>query len=323
MTLARPIVAVLPQGSSDPQAGLGGLGDRADLRLGADAESLREALSEASALLVWDFRVDWLRDAWPQARRLEWIHAASAGVDALLVPEVVDSDVVVTNSRGVFDRPIAEHVLGVLLALTKDLPNSIRLQDRKQWQHRETGRLEGLRALVVGAGGIGRATARLLAAVGVEATVVGRRGRHDPEVGDILAGEQLDEALPGADAVVLAAPLTPETRGMFGAERFAAMRRGSWFVNVGRGALVDEPALVAALSDGQLGAAALDVFAEEPLPTDSPLWGMGNVIVTPHMSGDFRGWREALGALFVDNFERWRRGEPLRNVVDKQRGYVA
>ena len=322
MARSKPVVAVLPQGEMDPLHGLEAIVGNADMRVATDLPAFVEALSEADALFVWDFRSDWVREAWHAAEHLRWIHTASAGVDAILIPELVDSEVVLTNSRGVFDRPIAEYVLGVLLAFAKDLHTSVRLQQRREWRHRVTGRLTGSRAVVVGAGGLGRATAGLLSAVGVHVDVVGSRARHDPDLGEILDPSGLDDALSRADAVILAAPLTPDTRGMFDADRFAAMREGATFCNVGRGALVDDGALVTALETGHLGAAALDVFTTEPLPEDSPLWTFDNVIVTPHMSGDFSGWKTVLGNLFADNYQRWRAGEPLRNVVDKHRGYV-
>lgn len=318
-----PVVAVLPQEGSDPRCGLEALEGDAELRVAHDAASLASALAEASVLLVWDFRTDWLRAAWSSAGGLQWVHTASAGVDAILVPELVDNDIVLTNSRGVFDRPIAEYVLGTLLMFAKDLHTSLALQRERRWEHRETDRLDGRRAVVIGVGGIGRATGRLLQAAGMHVTGVGRRARPgDADFGEIVGADQLLDVLATADAVVVAAPLTPDTRAMIDARCFEALQPGTWLVNVGRGPVVDEAALVQALRTGQVGAAALDVFETEPLPADSPLWELGNVLVTPHMSGDFRGWDRALGELFVDNFGRWRAGEPLRNVVDKQRGYV-
>jgi phosphoglycerate dehydrogenase-like enzyme len=319
----RPRVAVLPAPGEEGRTRLEPVERVADVRVGTTAEEFADALDGAEVVLVWDFRTTWLRDAWHRAGSLRWLHAASAGVDAVLLPEVVDSDCVVTNSRGVFDQPIAEHVLCTLLLFAKDMLESLALQREHRWQHRESETLAGRRLVIVGVGGIGRAVARLARAVGMDVTGVGRSARdEDPDFAAVVGAGGLDAALAVAEFVVVATPLTPQTRGLFDADRFARLPVGARFVNVGRGALVDEQALVEALRSGQLGGAALDVFATEPLPANSPLWDMRNVVVTPHMAGDFVGWREALGALFADNFARWMAGDPLRNVVDKRKGYV-
>ncbi|SFO95515.1 Phosphoglycerate dehydrogenase [Amycolatopsis arida] len=287
------------------------------------ADGLAEALRGADVLFVYDFLSTAVPDAWPAADRLRWVHIASAGVDPVMFPELRASDVVLTNSRGVFDSSIAEYVLGVVLAFAKDFAGSLRLQQECRWRHRETERIGGRTALVVGTGPIGRAIARLLRAAGMRVAGVGRRARDDdPDFGTVYPSERLTEHLPGADYVVAVAPLTEQTKGMFDSAAFAAMRPSARFVNVGRGELVVTEDLVAALRAGELAGAALDVFDTEPLPQDSPLWTMPNVLVSPHMSGDFVGWRNALVAVFADNFQRWRGGQPLRNVVDKTLGYV-
>ncbi|WP_394359621.1 D-2-hydroxyacid dehydrogenase [Amycolatopsis sp. SB7-3] len=288
-----------------------------------DAAGLADALSGADAFFVYDFLSTAVPGAWHAADRLRWLHIASAGVDPVLFPGLQESDVVLTNSRGVFDGAIAEHVLGVVLAFAKDFARSWDLQKQRQWKHRESERIADRRVLVVGTGPIGRSIARMLRAAGMSVAGVGRRPREgDPDFGDVYASSELSRHLPGADYVVAVAPLTEQTKGMFDAEAFAAMKPGSRFVNVGRGELVVTSDLTAALRDGPLGGAALDVFDTEPLPVDSPLWTMENVLISPHMSGDFVGWRNTLVEVFADNFRRWRAGEPLRNVVDKQLGYV-
>ena len=294
----------------------------ADVRYVTES-GLVDALPGADVLLVWDFRASTLPSAWPVADRLRWVHAASAGVNHVLTPEVVASDVVVTNSRGVFDEPMAEYVLAMTLALAKDLPTTLTRQRERRWHHRETERIGGRKALVAGTGPIGRAIGRKLSAAGMSVTGLGRTGRaQDPDLGEVLPTSSLSEVLPDMDWVVLAAPLTDETRGMIDAKALAAMKPTARLVNVGRGPLVVQDDLVAALSSGALAGAALDVFVDEPLPASSPLWDMPNVIVSPHMSGDVVGWRSELVALFHDNLTRYLDGEPLRNVVDKARGYV-
>jgi phosphoglycerate dehydrogenase-like enzyme len=308
-------------------------GDRPDLeRLSgrarvryADGESLAGLLPDADVLLVWDFASDAVRRAWPgPGRRPGWVHTASAGVDRLLgCPELVASDTVITNARGVFDQPIAEYVAGLVLALAKDFHGSWELQRQRRWRHRETMRLAGTHAVVVGSGPIGRAIGRTLTALGVEVELVGRRERSgDPEFGRIHASGALGSLLPSADWVVCAAPLTESTTGMFDAAAFARMRPTARFVNVGRGAHVVQEDLVEALLSRRIAAAALDVFADEPLPADSPLWDVPGLLVSPHMSGDTTGWRDDLARQFCDNFDRWAAGGPLFNVVDKQLGYV-
>ncbi len=278
---------------------------------------LGAALADTDVLFVWDFQSRALPGAWPADAPVRWLHAASAGVDPLLFPALIDSDTVVTNSRGVFDLPIAEYVLGLCLAAAKDLPLTRRLQAERTWRHRESERFAGTTALVVGAGAIGAETARLLDAAGVQATLVGSHAR-----GEIRGSDELAELLPDADWVIVVLPLTTHTEGMFDATLFARMRRTARFVNVGRGRTVVEADLVAALRDGVIAGAALDVFADEPLPADSPLWGMDNVTVSPHMAGDVTGWESDLVDVFIDNLARFWAGTPLRNVVDKRLGYV-
>ena len=288
-----------------------------------DAAGLSDALRGAEALLLWDYFSEAVRDAWPSAGSLSWIHVAAAGVDKLLFPELVGSDVVVTNARGIFDRAMAEFVLGSILAVAKDIHLSHDLQTARRWHRRETRLISAETALVVGTGSIGRETARLLRAVGMDVRGAGRTARSgDPDFGEIVASTDLVAHVGWADHVVVAAPLTAQTRGLISKDVLAAMKPGSHLVNVGRGPIVDEAALVAALREGTVEAASLDVFEVEPLPAESPLWTMPGVAVSAHMSGDFEGWREALARQFIDNARRWLNGEPPLNIVDKRHGFV-
>ncbi|MFC9251785.1 D-2-hydroxyacid dehydrogenase [Amycolatopsis thailandensis] len=315
-----PVLAVLCGDTRPPD--MRAIEDEAVVRY-TDEAGLADALSGADALFVYDFLSTAVPGAWHAADRLRWLHIASAGVDPVLFPGLQESDVVLTNSRGVFDGAIAEYVLGVVLTFAKDFVRSWDLQRQGRWKHRESERISGRRVLVVGTGPIGRSIARMLRAAGMSVAGVGRRPREgDPDFGDVYSSSDLTRHLPEADYVVAVAPLTGQTKGMFDAEAFAAMKPGARFVNVGRGELVVTSDLVGALRDGSLGGAALDVFDTEPLPAESPLWTMENVLISPHMSGDFVGWRNTLVEVFADNFRRWRAGEPLRNVVDKQLGYV-
>ncbi|MFJ3227094.1 D-2-hydroxyacid dehydrogenase [Streptomyces sp. NPDC086783] len=284
----------------------------------ADESTLAERLPRADVLLVWDFTSHAVRRAWPgEGPRPRWVHTASAGTDHLLCPELVASDTVVTNARGVFEQPVAEYVAALVLAMAKDLTRTWALQREREWRHRESQRVAGTRACVVGSGPIGRAIATTLKALGVTTALVGRTPRtgvHGP--GD------LDRLMARADWVVAAAPLTDATRGMFDARRFGVMQPSARFVNVGRGRLVVEEALAEALTKRWIAGAALDVFEHEPLGPESPLWDVPGLIVSPHMSGDTVGWRDELGAQFLELFDLWESGRPLRNVVDKQLGYV-
>ena len=320
MFIPNPAVLVLEDEAPPPR--LASIERLADVRHTREAE-LARSLPGTEVLFLWDFRSEAVADAWASADALKWLHIASAGVDRLLFPELVASDVVVTNSRGIFDEPIAEYVLGLVLCFAMDLHTTLRLQGRRQWLHRETERITGAHAVVVGTGPIGRAIGRRLTAAGLTVGGVGRTGRPaDPDLGDIRPFGELGDALAEADYVVLAAPLTDLTRDMIDASALARMRPTARLINVGRGACVVEKALVEALTEGRIAGAALDVFETEPLPEASPLWESPNVIVSPHMSGDAVGWHDALVELFVDNLGRYRDGRPLLNVVDKQRGYV-
>lgn len=329
--IANPVVAVLHADDAPDAAHIASAPDAARMAPVAAHATVRqtgsaglaEALHGADTLFVVDFVSDALPAAWHAADALEWVHVASAGVDALMFPELRDSNVVVTNSRGVFDDAIAEYVLAQILSFAKDLPGSLRLQRDHTWKHRESERIAGRTVLVVGTGPIGRAIARLLSAVGMTVRGSGRRRREDdPDFGTVTATEELPTALAAADFVVLAAPLTEQTRHLFDARMFRAMKPDSRFVNVGRGELVRTADLVDALRSGTIAGAALDVLDEEPPPDTHPLWDMPNVMITPHNSGDFVGWQDTLVDLFVENFQRRRDGQPLRNVVDKNLGYV-
>lgn len=306
------VIVIVPVGRPAPPVDR--LQNDADIVVVRTADELREALRDAEILFLNDFRTNLLREVGPG--ELRWIHTSSIGVDALLTEEIVGGEVVVSNSRGVCERPIAEWILGVLLMFTKDLRRTIELQQEHRWLHRETEPLLGRRVLVVGPGPVGRETVLLLRAAGMDVTVVGRTAREDPGLGDVAGFSDLDDLLGEAEDVVLTLPLTEETRGLFSAARIAKMRPGARLVNVGRGAVVVDHDLLDALDNGQLGAAALDVFEQEPLPEESPFWNRSDVLVSPHASGDLVGWRGRVVDRFAENLRRWQANEPLRDVVD-------
>lgn len=323
MSSRRAVVTVLTAPGEPEPPGLDMLRSRAEVRLAADEADLRKALPGTDVMMVTDFRTEALVAAWPVADRLQWIHATSAGVDALMFPALVESNVVVTNARGIFDRTIAEYVLCTLLMFAKDFPGSLRYQREHRWQHRDSERLEGQRVLVVGAGSIGRQIARLASAVGLLVHGVARNTRHDdPDFISVHSQAELLDQLALADYVVIAAPLTPQTQGLFDREAFNAMKSSARLINIGRGPIVRTDDLIAALEQGSIAGAALDVFEEEPLPQQHPLWDMPNVIMTAHMAGDFVGWRRALTDQFLENFDRWHQGGELFNQVNKRLGYA-
>ncbi len=290
----------------------------------------REALDAIGDAEVY-FGFGITRPLFVAARRLRWVHSAAAGVRGALFPEMLASRVVLTNSAGVHAIPIAETVVGGLLYLLRGLDMAVEQQRQGRWDKsrfvaddsvvRELG---GCRVLIVGTGGIGSEIARRVAPFGAQCVGIRRHpARGAPTGFDRVAGpNSLDDELAAADVVVLAAPLTRETSGALNAARIGLLRPGAIVVNVARGALLDEDALAAAVVAGRLRGAVLDVFRDEPLAADSPLWQLRSVLVTPHVSpvSPGRFWPRQL-ELFLDNWRRYVEGAPLRNVVDKQAGY--
>lgn len=321
-TAARPNVTVFGAERPEDLPGLSAIENEIRLRLAPREQDLAQVIPDTEILLSWDFRAGVLERVWSRAGKLRWVHWAGAGVDAALFPALRDSNVILTNARGVFDRPIAEYVLGLVLCFAKGFPRTIRAQDRKHWDFRHAETLANKTALVVGVGSIGREIAVLLKAAGMQVVGVGRSERPgDPVFGSIHALADLDRLLEEADYVVNITPSTPATRGLFSHRRFERMKSTARFINVGRGDAVDEDALVRALESGTIAGAALDVFATEPLPDTSRLWELENLVVSPHMSGDVGDSHATLVAQFIDNLRLFVRGEPLNNVVDKQKGY--
>ncbi|UCH39667.1 MAG: D-2-hydroxyacid dehydrogenase [Gammaproteobacteria bacterium] len=319
----KPVLVVQGVDSVDEVPGLAQLNDQAEIRCATSVDELRAALPGAEALLGWNFRADSLREAWDSAADLRWIHWGGAGVDAAMFDELADSDVLLTNARGVFDGAMAEWVLGMIICFAKRIPETLEYQSRCEWNYRLSETVAGKRALVVGVGSIGRAIGRLLRAAGMQVEAIGRSARDgEPDFSRIHAISDLHRHLEKSDYVVLITPLTPQTRNLFGSAEFGAMPAHARFINVGRGALVDEEALLKALHEGQIGGAALDVFVEEPLPAESPLWKAPNCLISPHMSGDFAEYQTVMADQFLDNWARFLADEPLNNLVDKQLGFV-
>jgi len=270
-----------------------------------------------------------------RAPHLTWVHSATSGVERALTPAARDRDVLVTNARGVFSRPIAEHVLLMILAVSRHLPELLELQRERTWQPLEGRELRELTIGIVGYGSLGRSVASLASAFGARVIALRRRPEgaaaagpdeedgfpFEPRVDQVFGPDRLHELLAASDIVVLAAPLTPETEGMIDEAAIGAMKRDAWLINVARGRLVDDTALVRALRDNRIGGAALDTFRDEPLPPGSPYWELPNVILTPHTAWSSARVLDRSIDLFCDNLVRFSRGEPLRNVVDPAAGY--
>jgi phosphoglycerate dehydrogenase-like enzyme len=319
----RPTVVVMGATVDEPPPNIGTIADHVDLRYAPDRASLEEAIVDAEIVYTWwGERAD-LVAAWPRARKLEWVAASNVGINALLFPALVESDVVLTNARGAADQPITETVVGFVVALAKGFRPMFDRQRAHVWETHETDRLAGSTVVVVGPGPIGRSIGRALRdGLGMRTAAVGRSARAGDDVFETIRGiDDLHAALAEADYVIDAMPLTPQTGHVFDAAAFGAMKPTARFINVGRGKTVVEPALVDALMSGGIAGAALDVFEEEPLPVTSALWDMENVIVCPHMSGDVMGWDADFADVFYDNVRRWLQGAPLRNVVDKRLGF--
>jgi phosphoglycerate dehydrogenase-like enzyme len=291
-----------------------------------DEEGIRRLIPDAEVAFVP--HVD--RGMLASAARLRWIQSPAVGVGSMLFPEMVASPIVLTTARGIRARAIAEHVLGVSIALARRLDVAVRRQTAHEWAQDELeGRtttirtLQGRRMGIVGLGSIGLEVARLAAAFGMCVSAIRRRAdlpRPDG-VDEVLAPDRLGDLLGKSDVIVLSAPLTGSTRRLIGPREIEQMRRGAFLVNIGRGKLVDDDALVEALGSGRLGGAALDVFTREPLDRASPYWDLPNVIVTPHTSGAMEDYWTPLIALFSENIRRFEQGRPLLNTVDKGAGY--
>jgi D-2-hydroxyacid dehydrogenase (NADP+) len=263
------------------------------------------------------------------ARKLKWIHSTAVGVSQLMYPELRGSGVILTNPSGILSQPIAEHTMGLMIALARHFPDSVRYQDRARWSQIEVSsqpgpltELSGQLLLIVGYGSIGREIARRARAFDMRVWGVTRSGKGDAtHIEKILPIAQLEDALPHADYIVLSAPDTQETQKLLGPAQIAKMKPGARLINVGRGSLLDEAALIRALETGALGGAALDVAAAEPLPAESPLWKAPNLFITPHTSGvSDRLWQKET-KLLMDLLGRWFDGRDLFNVVDFTRGY--
>jgi len=290
-----------------------------------DYNHVASEIVDADIMLGWSLRPEQFR----LAKKLRWIHSTAAAVHQLMSPELIASNLIVTNAREVHGPVVAEHAVALVLALAKRLPAAFSYQQQKIWGQQQLYQampaireIAGSTLVLIGVGSIGREVIKRAKPLGMRVLAV----REHPERGtegadEVLSMEQLDHALQQADFVVIAAPLTPKTEGMINAARLRQMKPEAYIINVSRGPLIDDTALVAALRAHQIAGAGLDVFAAEPLPAESPYWTLDNCFITPHTAAVTEKLWERHYALFSDNLRRFMRGDELRGIVDKKRGY--
>lgn len=303
---------------------LEGLTQPVRMDTGIDPDFIRSAAPEADVILLASSAPEPLREAWPYARKVRWVHSLWAGVEDFLFPEFVASPVPFSNARGIYKRSLAEFVATGILYFAKDIPRMLRQQKAAHWEKFEVEEAYGHTLGVVGYGEIGRASAALLKSFGMKILAVRRTAssvESDGVADAIYPPEKLQEMLARCDYVLVAAPLTPQTRGMIGEAEIAVMKKTAVMLNVGRGPVIAEGPLIRALKEGRLRGAALDVFDQEPMPKEHPFWSMENVLVSPHCADRTPGWLEMSTEFFVHNFDRFQRGLPLENVVDKSARY--
>jgi phosphoglycerate dehydrogenase-like enzyme len=295
------------------------------LAIGNSAEAFERVAPEADVILNWGGSRDLLRQVFAMAPKVRWVHSKAAGLDHTLFPELIESPVPLTNGRGVFSQSLGEFVLGAVLYFAKDFRRMVRNQIAGRWEAFDVVEVTGQTAGIVGYGDIGRASATRLRALGLRILAVRRQGpalyNVDPLVDQVYGPDRRLEMIARCDYVVVAAPLTPETRGMIGDAEFAAMKPNAVVINVGRGPVIDEAAMIRALSEGRIKGAGLDVFEKEPLPEGHPFYRLENVLLSPHCADHTADWQEQAMRFFLEQFDRYRSGEPLRNVVNKKQGY--
>jgi phosphoglycerate dehydrogenase-like enzyme len=295
-----------------------------EIRVGEDLEFLKTHAPHAEVILNGSHHGELLHAVLPCARRVKWIHVLSAGVDKILFPELIESQTPLTNGRGVFKDSLAEFSIASILFFAKDLRRLVSSQEAGKWEQFDVVQIRGLTLGVVGYGEIGRETGRLARALGMKVVAARRRATLSANDGDLERAyppEGLREMLSVSDYVVVSTPLTGETRGLIGDAELRAMKSSGVIINVGRGPVIVEPALIAALTEKRIRGAALDVFDVEPLPAGHAFYRLDNVLLSPHSADHVVGWADSAMNQFIENFERYRSGQPLENLVDKKAGY--
>jgi phosphoglycerate dehydrogenase-like enzyme len=297
------------------------LPDETHITVSNTADVLMDGAPDADVVLVGIGGQKVLRELWPSLRRARWLHSLSAGVENLLFPELIESNVTVTNGRGVYKRSLAEFALAAMLFFAKDLGRMKRSQQAGRWDPFDVEMLDGATLGVVGFGEIGRATASLAKPFGMRVLALKRRSLTDPLADQVYVSSDRMAMISESDYLLVSAALTQETRDLVGEAEIAAMKPYAVVINVGRGAVVNESALIRALEEHRIRGAALDVFNEEPLPDSHPFWHLDNVLLSPHTADHTATWLDETMQFFVEEFQRFANGEPLVNIVDKKAGY--
>jgi phosphoglycerate dehydrogenase-like enzyme len=301
------------------------LRETASVLIGDSVQAFEKATASADVIFNWSGSLSLIRDVFLMSPRVRWIHSRSAGLERTLFPELIASDVVMTNGSGVFSPSLGEFALAAILYFAKDFRRMIRNQMAARWEPFDILPISGQTVGIVGYGDIGRAVASRVRAMGMNVLAVKRHASEqnnpDPFAQCIYTPDQRLAMLPLCDYVVVAAPLNAETVGLLGAAEFAAMKPTAVIINVGRGPVINEQAMINALSHNKIKGAALDVFDEEPLPANHPFYKLENVLLSPHCADHTPDWLDNAMRFFLAQFKKFRHGEPLLNVVDKKLGY--
>ena len=319
-------VLVLSANLADPDLKLlEQLPPETNIAVGNSVAAFQRLAEETDVILSWSASGKLLRDVFAMCPNVRWVHSRSAGLDTVLFPELIESPVPLTNGRGVFSQSLGEFALCAILYFAKDLRRMIRNQQAERWEQFDVVEISGQTVGIVGYGDIGRAVATRVRAMGMRVLAVKRQGpslyNMDPLVNQIYPPAERTEMIGQCDYVVCAAPLTAETRGLIGEAEFAAMKPGAVIINIGRGPVIDEAAMVRALTEKRIKGAGLDVFDTEPLPEGHPFYKLENVLLSPHCADHTADWTEQAMRFFVAQFERYGEDRPLENVVNKRQGY--
>lgn len=276
-------------------------------------------IKDTDVLITWGQHD--IRDLLPQATRLKWVHSLSAGVDKLLSPELIGSDITLTNSRGIHGIPMAEHVLAMMLTFTRAIQQTYENQKARTWQLLSLEELYDKSIAIIGLGSIGREIAKRAKCLGMKVLATKRTMTQEIFVDKLYPIDQLPHLLSSADFVVVTLPLTQHTKGLFSLEMFRTMKKSAYFINVARGPIVNEADLITAIETGVIKGAALDVFNQEPLPEDSPLWSVENLIITPHIAANSPYYIDRALKLFIENLSKFYNNAEMLNIINKQAGY--
>ncbi len=325
MTTKKVKVLVLSDPNEPQLSMLDELHETATMLIGNSRDAFKKAATSAEVIFNWSGSLSLIREVFLMSHAVRWVHSRSAGLERTLFPELIASDVIMTNGSGVFSPSLGEFALGAILYFAKDFRRMIRNQMAGVWEPFDVLPIAGQTVGIVGYGDIGRAVAVRVGAMGMNVLAVKRhvsaQNNSDPLANQIYGPDHRIDMLSRCDYIVVAAPLNAETNGLIGEAEFAAMHASAVIINVGRGPVIDERAMIKALSEQKIKGAALDVFDEEPLPKGHPFYKLENVLLSPHCADHTPDWLDNAMRFFIAQFERFRRGEPLLNVVDKKLGY--